>query len=224
MIIKKRPDPLRILFPRRCPLCDGLLGMQETCICRSCEDTSVPSFYPFPGGFAPFPYEGKYRESVKRFKYSGRAEYAEYFARAILEAGEDEIRRHEPDCLVPVPVHRLRYRERGYNQAEELAKELSKLLGIPCRSRLLIRIRNTVPQNPLLPEERRENVKNAFSLREADIRKKSVPKRILLVDDICTTGATLEAAASVLYRCGAAEIRAVCATAAHYTRQPGNSA
>ncbi|MCF0145037.1 MAG: ComF family protein, partial [Eubacterium sp.] len=125
---------------------------------------------------------------MKRFKYSGRAEYAEYFARAILEAGEDEIRRHEPDCLVPVPVHRLRYRERGYNQAEELAKELSKLLGIPCRSRLLIRIRNTVPQNPLLPEERRENVKNAFSLREADIRKKSVPKRILLVDDICTTG------------------------------------
>ena len=100
----------------------------------------------------------------------------------------------EPDVIVPVALHPQRERARGYNQAALLADELSRQLGLPAVPDALVRVRDTMPQVGLSSHERRENVRGAFSCRGSTLSG----RRVLLVDDVCTTGATLEAAASAL--------------------------
>ncbi len=204
----------RWLYPAHCALCDGLLSGREKGLCASCRRRVQISCLCFENGFAPFPYRGVYRDAVRRFKYSGRAEYAVFFAEAIVCAAQKSVlppgygfpRSWRPDVLVPVPIHRSRFRERGYNQAEELARELGRLLHIPCDTKLVVRIRDTRPQNALTPEQRKENVKHAFAVK----KHASIPARVLLVDDIYTTGSTLKELEKVLCGCGAREIYRVC--------------
>ena len=111
----------------------------------------------------------------------------------------DMIRRMDVDAIVPVPIHRSRRRKRGFNQAEILAEILGKKLGIPVEPELLKRNRKTVPQKELSPSERLKNLTGAFLAESLPDDK----KRILLVDDIYTTGSTLEACARVLKNAGA---------------------
>ena len=195
---------LRCLYPAHCALCDDLLGRKEKGLCAVCREQARISEYTFPGGYAPFPYRGVYREAVRRFKYSGRVEYAAFFAEAILRSGQAEGWR--PDSMIPVPIHRKRFLERGYNQAEELARELSRMTGIPCETGLVVRQKDTRPQNGLDPAERKSNIHDAFALKKG----KTVPKRVLLVDDIRTTGSTLREMERLLAGHGAVEVRAVC--------------
>ena len=202
----KKKDPLLILFPRRCPFCDSVLPGRGEPVCPSCRKNRKVSCLPFPGGFAPWPYAGVWRDAVKRFKYHGRPAYASFFADAILRAGESRIRAWAPECIIPVPVHASRRRERGYNQAEEIAVCLSRALGIPCEKKAVIRKRNTVPQNGLSPEERQRNLRGAFAVKDG-IR---LPGRVLLVDDIYTTGSTVRELEGLLKTRGAKEIHVVC--------------
>ena len=197
---------LRLLFPRRCPLCDGLLSPKEELVCTGCAGIAAPEPDYFPGGFAPFVYEDEYRDSVLRFKYKGRAEYAPFYAKAIADAGGDLIRSWGPQVIIPVPIHRRRLMERGYNQAAELAKALSATLKIPDREDVVVRTRDTRPQNRLDADDRRANVKGAFRVRRADL----VPRRVLIVDDIYTTGSTISELARVLEACGCEEVHAAC--------------
>jgi ComF family protein len=109
-------------------------------------------------------------------------------------------------AVVPVPLHPRRRRERGFDQAELLARPLAQAVGIPLRSGLLVRTRHTPPQIRRTPHERRENVRGAFALGYP----LPVPQaRLLLVDDVYTTGATLGECARTLRRGGAGEIYAV---------------
>lgn len=196
----------RWLYPAHCAMCDGLLGRTEKGICTSCRQHVSRGRYPFPGGTAAFPYKGVYRDAVRRFKYGGRPEYAAFFADAIICAAPELLSVRCPDVLVPVPIHRDRFRERGYNQAEELARELSLQTQIPYDPGLVVRLRNTKPQSGLDPDGRRKNIQGAFSVR----RGAEVPKRVLIVDDIRTTGSTIAEMEKVLTAHGAGEVRAVC--------------
>lgn len=105
--------------------------------------------------------------------------------------------------LIPVPLEKSKLKWRGFNQAEEIGKELARFLKIPLVNNVLVKIKETLPQVELSDEERKENVKDAFSIKNGD---QILGKKILLVDDIYTTGSTLEECAKVLKKAGAKEV------------------
>lgn len=150
------------------------------------------------------PYEGALRDIVHALKYGGRRSLARPLGRLMLETCGEAL--DGMDVAVPVPLHRRRRWTRGFNQAEDLAGEL----GLPPR-RLLVRVRSTPPQTGLPAARRHANVRGAFRLRW---RARVTGVRVLLVDDVCTTGATLDACARVLREEGAADVRAVTAARA----------
>lgn len=115
-----------------------------------------------------------------------------------------------PDALIPIPLHRARLRQRGYDQALELARPLATSLGLPLRADLLLRTRHTPPQSRLGALQRRRNLRGAFEARE----RIALPRHVALIDDVMTTGATLHAAARTLLRAGVQRVDAwVCARA-----------
>ena len=146
-------------------------------------------------------YDGSLRAIVHALKYGKRRSVAERLALRMRAQCADVLSR--ADVVVPVPLHRSRRRMRGFNQAEELARHL----GIPCRTALR-RVRATPSQTELPVAQRHRNVRGAFTMaRRGDIGG----LRVVLVDDVCTTGATLEACAGVLRAAGAADVMAITA-------------
>ncbi len=216
----KKPDLWGILFPRRCPVCHEIVEEREelACgICRLklpyvrgavCQRCGKPLAFDeqeycldcgrrthfYQQGRAPFVYDEVLRRSISCFKYRGRREYAAFYAEEILKRYARTILLWQAEALVPIPLHSSRRRKRGFNQAELLAKELSRRSGIPMERRLLIRKKRTKAQKDLNDRERISNLKNAFSVREGKIPY----KKIILVDDIYTTGSTVEEAARIL--------------------------
>ncbi|HVC09187.1 MAG TPA: ComF family protein [Elusimicrobiota bacterium] len=147
-----------------------------------------------------------YREAsvslIHAFKYRGRKSAAlwagAYMARALPRF--PEIGR--PDVLIPVPLHRRRLAERGYNQARLLADEIGRSAGIPTAGDGLIRVKNTKPQWTLGRQKRLENLAEAFAVEGRNF----LGLRVMLIDDVCTTGASLEGCARALLRAGAREV------------------
>ncbi|MGC8838956.1 MAG: ComF family protein [Anaerolineae bacterium] len=148
-------------------------------------------------------FEGPVREAVHRLKYSGQRALAEPLARVLRQMwGEQGL---EAEVLVPVPLHPAREQERGFNQAALLARELGRLIARPVDEASLRRVRATPPQVGLSREERQRNVAGAFQCAGEALWG----KRVALVDDVCTTGATLYAAGQALLEGGAKEVWAV---------------
>lgn len=148
-------------------------------------------------------FEGPVREAVHRLKYRGQRALAEPLGG--LMADWWERRGAEVDLIVPVPLHPKRLRERGYNQAALLAKVMARHVGRPLADDgVLVRVRHTRSQMELGEAQRRRNVIGAFRADEVGVRG----RRVLLVDDVCTTGATLEACTDALRAAGAVEVRA----------------
>ena len=147
-------------------------------------------------------YEGSLRDIIHALKYEGRRSIAPPLGALMRTAGADLLR--GADVVVPVPLHPRRERSRGFNQADDLARAL----GLPVRP-LLRRIRYTTSQIELPKDERQRNVHDAFAL--SDKPEGLSPQVVVLVDDVSTTGATLEACASVLKAAGAQEVRALTA-------------
>jgi ComF family protein len=217
-----------LVYPRRCPFCDCLLSGGEPYLCRRCAsrlkfisgpvcmkcgrpvesdaveycDNCRRREHRFIRGFAPFPYRWMVQDSIMRFKYGSRAEYAGFYATAILKYGSAHLEQWKPEMILPVPIHPDRYRKRGYNQAEEVARHLSAELGIPCASYEIYRKKNTRPQKGLTPSMRRKNLSDAFAARTGA----RLPARVLLIDDIYTTGSTLDALAETAAKAGAEKI------------------
>jgi ComF family protein len=147
------------------------------------------------------PYSGSLRSIVHALKYRGCRSLAPRLALVMRDSAADMLER--ADVLVAVPLHRRRRRARGFNQAADLAVHLGPAVVTPLR-----RVRSTPSQTDLPAARRHANVRNAFALRRGyDVRG----LRIVLVDDVCTTGATLEACARVLAEAGAVEISALTA-------------
>lgn len=141
-------------------------------------------------------YEGLAREAVLALKYEGTRRLAEPLGDLLAAAARrDEL---TPDLVVAVPLHDDRQRERGYNQAQLLARRCAWRLGAPLAMDVLTRQRATMPQVGLSAAQRRVNVEGAFVLAHAAATSKLAGKRILLIDDVTTTGSTLDAAAAAL--------------------------
>lgn len=185
-----------LLKPPFCPVCGKTVG-KEGDLCRDCFTRR-----PTVGGRALYRYDGLIRDALHRLKYDGRRDYARFFGKLLWEQERAFLEDFAPDALVPVPLHRRRRRERGYNQAEELAKALSAASGIPVRD-LLYRGRATAAQMSLNALLRGQNTAGAFGVYEGE----ELPRRILLIDDIYTTGSTVEACAAAI-RAKAAGLRA----------------
>ncbi|MGV6987934.1 phosphoribosyltransferase family protein [Testudinibacter sp. P80/BLE/0925] len=148
---------------------------------------------------------------VHRFKFQRQFQLDRMLARLLLLAIWQARRTHGlalPEVILPVPLHALRHWQRGYNQAELLAQQLSHWLNIPCDSQLLRRLRHTPPQRGLDSKQRRNNLKKAFALNPkiSEIRYRSVA----IVDDVITTGATMAELCRLLQKCGITQIQVWC--------------
>jgi ComF family protein len=152
-------------------------------------------------------YGGRGAELVHHFKYADGLESAPMFGRWMLRAGQDVLQ--GADFITPVPLHRRRLFTRRFNQSAELARRLSELSGLNYAPQLLERIRATRPQVGLSETARRRNVAGAFQAKRgtANLVKDRI---IVLIDDVVTTGATVEACTKALIRAGAKEVRVLC--------------
>lgn len=212
-----------LLFPRHCPICDDVLrwGRERICPeCRKiprivkaprcvscgkhlqeeegvrCRDCSgLQKFY--DKGYALYEYSSIH-DSVFRFKNAGRAEYADFYGEEMRTFLGAAVRAFNADAIIPIPLHKSKLRKRGYNQAELLAREISKGCGVPVRSDVLNRVRKTDAQKKMSHKDRQNNMKKAFHMVQNDVKLNTV----ILVDDVFTTGNTINAAAEVLKRSG----------------------
>ena len=213
-----------IIYPRRCPVCDDAVTRPGLYICDECADAFRPVRDPyclkcgsplrddsadlcedckkenrkFTSGRAAFIYDDVLKESVYRYKYGNRAEYADHFAESMADILGSFIRSSGARAFIPIPLHKSRLAKRGYNQAALLADRLSERFDIPVRNDILIRSEKTRVQKSLRASQRQNNLKKAFKI-DSDVVKL---KNIILVDDIYTTGSTIDAAAGCLKGAG----------------------
>lgn len=206
---------IKALYPDRCVLCRKTL--EKGYLCDDCRNLSLPyeSSRTLRIGedraivriYAPYPYEGGYRETIHRFKFDGAKAYDISLARFMAKNIPSQVFR-DADMLTFVPMSRKKIKRRGYNQAELLAERLSEITGIPCRE-VLGKKRENLRQHTLGPKERRQNVQDVFCIT-GDIKG----QKVLIVDDIITTGFTIEECSRTLLEGGASEANAVCAASA----------
>ncbi len=218
---------LTLLFPNRCPVCDNAVSIGDGLVCRECRDKWKVIKAPFClrcgrplpvaeseychdctckqhlylQGRALYKY-GDVAKSIYRFKYGGRQEYATFFGEKMARELRGFIHGIQPDGLVPVPLSKKRQNRRGYNQAELLARVLGTLFNIPVYNRLVVRKRDTVPQKELNALQRQNNLKKAFKIAQNDVKLST----IIIIDDIYTTGSTVDALAEVLLQAGTDKI------------------
>lgn len=203
------------------------LGFIEAPLCDTC---GIPFSFPAHAGTlcancidhapeydrarAAVVYNDASRKVILDFKYGDRLQAVHTFALWLLRAGKDLI--GEADVLIPVPLHRQRLWQRRYNQAALIAAELAKRTGKDWIADALLRLRQTIPQKGLNRKERNENVKNAFGLNTRRLPAVA-EKNILLIDDVFTSGATLNECARTLRTAGAARVNVL--TVARVTRE-----
>ena len=218
---------LTLLFPNRCPVCDNVVRIGDGLICKSCSGKweviqspfclrcgrplvteekeycgdCIKKKHVYIQGRAVYRYTDV-AASIYRFKYRGRCEYAAFFGEKMAQELQSFTEYIKPDGLVPVPVSRKRLNRRGYNQAELLARVMGQRLGVPVYTHLAVRNKNTVPQKELNAYQRQNNLKKAFKIKENDVKLNT----IIIIDDIYTTGSTVDALAEVLLCAGVKKV------------------
>ena len=210
---------LSFLFPSPCAVCQKPAGRNRF-VCSSCKEhlsllkpgaLCKTCLAPLPSGaglcgrclknnpaydrlVACVPYQGKLRTSLHRYKFGGRSDLHTSFAMMmcaqLLSFGCTDF-----DVVVPIPLSKERLRERGFNQAELIAKDIAKQFHVPCVSNALKKCQDTERQSELNIHQRSKNIRGAFALNNPDAVR---GKNVLLVDDIFTTGATMREAAKTL--------------------------
>ncbi len=219
---------IRLLFPPRCLLCDRVVRsfaaiccdcaeyaplLHDQHLCKKCsrpigeehflcQDCLVHLRY-FTASFAAATYEGDLRKALLRFKFHARPDMMRGFGRLILSRLGQEEFLPRFDFAIGVPMTKRRIKARGYNQSELLARMVAPHLHIPFVRNVIRKIRETAPQSALPYHERLTNLRGAFRVSQPELVKN---KRILLVDDIFTTGATTNEVSKTLLRAGAKEV------------------
>ena len=186
------------------PFCDrcGLPFEGEITVsfeCANCRDQHLH----FRSARAAVELSGPIQDIVHRYKYNYATWFEPFLASLLITHARPILAESRWDYIVPIPLHWLKLRERSFNQSLRLARHLSRATGIPMHHRLLKRIQPTSTQTRLTRAERTENVRRAFSYRG---RKKLNGARIVLVDDVLTTGATASACAKLLMQNGASTV------------------
>lgn len=189
-------DKFKIIAPPWCMKCGKKLA-NERQLCGDCEKTE----HIFARGRSLYEYPSA-ALSIYKFKYGNRREYADYFGEQIAEYLGDFISKVNPDAFVPIPLYARKLNKRGFNQAEELAVSLGKYTGIPVAKGLLKRVKNTKAMKMLSRSERLSNLKNAFIISRNSVKLRT----IIIIDDIYTTGTTLDEASKVFRECGVENI------------------
>ncbi len=191
----------RLLAPARCPGCDLGPGESEGRFCPACAPLLETAAQRPPAlAAAAYVYGGPLAEALRRLKYGGRSELGAPLGALLADAALPYAGR--VDRVIALPLHPGRLRERGFNQSALLARPVARALGLPLDLSGLHRVRPTRDQASLPRAERAANVRGAFAVlgrRHGD--------RVLLIDDVRTTGATLAAAAEALLDCGFAQVR-----------------
>ena len=217
-----------LVYPRHCPVCHEIMpyGTGKACVpcraslscigepkCRKCGkpvdqeeqeycfDCSRQS-HSYEQGTAVWLYDKKMKESIYRFKYHNKREYGDFYTEEIMRHCGSDIQRWKADMIIPVPLHKSKMRKRGFNQAELIARGIGESTGIPVRNDIVVRNRKTLPQKELSLKERQINLKRAFKILDNDVELKI----IILIDDIYTTGSTVDGVAEVLLEAGASRV------------------
>jgi ComF family protein len=210
----------RIILPSRCVLCQGP-GHADLDICQSCyqslpfiQHACAQCALPLEGearmdslcgyclnhppvfdhSLSLLRYENKAVQLVTRYKFHNSLSYSKLLAELLLG---QLINIEKADCMIAVPLHKKRLYQRGFNQSHELAKLISKRLGIPLTSRVVERVRETEKQTGLDAKQRRQNIRGAFAVMEP-----IQYRHVALVDDVVTTGSTVNELARVLKKAG----------------------
>lgn len=218
------------LYPRRCPVCGKILRRDEPLICGRCR-TDLPwvrepfcircgkqisdpekalcadcakADHVFNEGRSALLYEKGVRQSVNRMKFYNHREYIPFYAACLYVSLKQYLNIWKVRCIIPVPMHPKKKAERGYDQAVLLAREFSCLCGLPVREDILERVRYTKASRKLGRQHRKANMRGAFRVRN-DL-KEEIPEPVLLLDDIYTTGTTMDNCARALRRAHVREI------------------
>ncbi len=232
MMIKRAAElATDILFPRICPICGDVVPIGEGDVCPECVhkltyveeplcmrcgkpvdegETYCPDCsrmdHVYDRGRAALIYDEYMSKSLYGFKYNGKREFASFYSRVIKECLEDTIRSWNADAIIPVPVHKSRLKKRGYNQAALIAHQMSKWLKIPVCENVVTRSQATGALKNLSAVERQNNLKKAFNINPNSVKLNSA----LIVDDIYTTGATVDAVATCLKWAGVKRVFFIC--------------
>lgn len=196
---------LEVLAPRRCAACDLELDLEEEGFCGGCGillDEVEPRWRPPARSASIYVYGGPLADGIRRLKYGRRTDLVGVLG-GLLAGGASPFA-GRVDVVVPVPLHGRRLRERGFDQAALLAAPLARALGLPLDVRRLRRLRHTPAQAGLDAAGRADNVRGAFTARSDGRRP-----RVLLVDDVRTTGATFAACTDALRAAGASDVYTV---------------
>ena len=217
---------LSFVFPKRCPFCDNVMDFRRV-ECKKCADDlgkitgevcllcgymkkdcfcKAHKHY-YKAIIAPFYYEGAAGRAIRRLKHLDDEKTVNMFAEEMSRIFDEYLRHLSYDYVTSVPLSDLAYKKRGYNQAELLAKEFARRLSLPYRE-TLSKTHETKVQHTLTKTERTGNLLGIFEPFIGDV---SGEKRIILIDDVKTTGATLDECAKTLMIAGAQEVVCVCA-------------
>lgn len=188
--------------PMEPPFCDccGLPfegAITVTFECANCRDQQLH----FRHARSAVAYTGVVKEVIHRYKYNHASWFEPLLSELLIHAAAPQIQPSDWDCIVPIPLHWAKLRGRTFNQAARLASRLSRSTNIPLNAKLLKRVQSTQTQTRLSRAERTENVKKAFAYKA---KQPITGTRILLIDDVLTTGATASACAKLLKQNGAA--------------------
>lgn len=223
---------ISIFFPKTCPLCEKVIHDRME-VCESCGKMSYIIHEPkccqcgkplvsdekivcddckkinhfFERGVALFEYKNEIKQSLYRFKYDNQRVYADFYGKMAARAYLKLLEAWKIDIIIPVPMYHKKKVVRGYNQAEEFAVSLSRYTKIPVNYKCLIRTKNTIPQKGLNHEQRMLNMKNAFGVNLSELKKY---ENVLLVDDIYTTGNTIDSCAGLLKKAGIRKVYFLC--------------
>lgn len=198
---------LELIFPRKCMFCNEKINERYTCgkclniikYYKEWVEKPVDAYY--DKLICAMKYSGKPRNQMLKFKFNA----AKYLAKGFAEILFQKIIKYDinADLIIPVPISKKRYYERGYNQSELIVKYLSRLIKLEYRNDILIKVKNNNRQSELSENKRKDNVKDAYSIKNAEMIK---GKKIILIDDIYTTGSTVNECSKILKKVGASQV------------------